>query len=72
MNSATTQNIQVGTRTLAKDPVTERLTAVGVMPGSPIDVRIGNNANTMIMAEVMDMNDGNGVSCTLTARLKFY
>jgi hypothetical protein len=72
MNSATTQNLQVGTRTLAKDPITERLVGVGIMPGSPIDVRIGNNANTMIMAEVMDMNDGNAISCTLTARLKFF
>ena len=72
MNASTTQNMQIGTRTLAKDPITERLTAVGVAPNSPIDVRIGNNANTMIMAEVMDMNDGQGVGCTLTAKLRFY
>ena len=72
LNSNNTQSLQVGTCTLSKDPNTGKLTKAGTKPGAPIEARIGNNAKTMVMAEVMDMTTGDSITCTLSATLRFY
>jgi hypothetical protein len=71
LNPATTVSIMVGGFQMAKDPVSEKLIRVGGNPDAPIDFRIGNNNQFVVAADIMSMDDGGSISCSLTGNLKF-
>ncbi len=72
LNPANTVNIGVGSIQLNRDFTTGKLVKVGSKPDAKIEFNIGNNVQTKVLAEILDVTDGSEIMASLTVPLKFY
>ena len=72
LSTTNTVSLVIGAWRMAKDPVTNKLVKVGGKPDTPVSFNIGNNCQTTVSAEVLDMINGGEIACTLVLPLKFF
>ena len=72
LSTTNTVSLVIGAWRMAKDPVTNKLVKVGGKPDTPVSFNIGNNCQTTVSAEVLDMINGGEIGCTLVLPLKFF